>query len=87
MTPSRRGAVPHRRGGAVPQGRRGAVLHRLEGGGWEGVCRGEKPELPWDWTYSGRKRRQEGFPQEEGSRRLCHLVRDVEDWDSAKCSL
>lgn len=79
MTPRRRGAVPH--------GRRGAVPHRLDGGVWAGVYWRDKPELPGDWVYSGRKRRREGFPQEECSRRLCLLVRDAEDWDSAKCSL
>ena len=79
MTPRRRGAVPH--------GRRGAVPHRLDGGVWVEVYCGDKPKLPGDWMYSGRKRCREGFPQEEWSRRLCHLVRDVEDWDSAKCSL
>ena len=83
----RRGAVTHRRRVAVPHGRRGAVPHRLDGGVWVGVYCGDKPKLPGDWMYSGRKRCREGFPQEEWSRKLCHLVRDVEDWDSAKCSL
>ena len=83
----RRGAVPRGRRGAVPHGRRGAVPHRLDGGVWAGVYWRDKPELPGDWVYSGRKRRREAFPQEECSRRLCLLVRDAEDWDSAKCSL